>query len=271
LVYFGGFFADDDYDLKIHSPAGGNHFGTKTPRIGGDYNGDGNNDLVQFHYASKTAMVYFGGPGFDQQPDYLIHDTSFANYIMGVDYVHDFANTFGDDILINQTKDGDNNYYGYSWGPVQNGKADYLLESYFMYSGMSVASGDFNNDGIVEILAGSHYDRNYGSPGGQIALYDTLYVFVTSKSVESEPQSLKIFPNPVHSTLNISFDANGNEPISIKIIDMMGKTLYADEFMPIKGKNNFRLKTSELTQGVYVLKVQQGDFLEKTKFIVTRQ
>jgi len=271
LVYYGGLYADDEYDLKINSPMGGYGFGTRTPRAAGDFNGDGSNDLVQYHYSSKTILIYFGGLGFDDEPEYQINDTSFTNYTTRIDFINDFANGVGDDILINQTRNGYSDYYGYSWDPIQNGKPDYVLRNFFKSSGLSVASGDFNNDGITEIFAGSHYDNNYGTPGGQINLYDTMHVYVSSESIENKIHSLAVFPNPVRSVLNISYNSNGYEPVRLKIVDVMGKTHFAEEFVPMdNGENVFRIITSSWVPGIYIIKVQQGSFLETTKFVVTK-
>lgn len=261
--------ADDHWDRQLFNPSYTNYFGQTTPRNAGDYNGDGYNDLVQYDYYSKTIYLYFGGTDFDQFYDHTIHDTLFS--IMAIDFVDGFGGSPASDILINQHTNGIYNYWGYSWFSILNQGPDYILNSQYYRSGVSVASGDFNLDGIAEIFAGSHLDRNHGMPGGQINFYDTLQMAVNTQNGILQLQSVKLFPNPVASYMVVSFCSYEKEPVNIRIIDMNGKIQFAENYNDLaKGNNNLKIKTESLKPGVYILLLQQKSSLERVKFIVVK-
>ena len=69
--------------------------------------------------------------------------------------------------------------------------------------------------------------------------------------------SLKVYPNPAHNVLNIQIS---NAPTSLEIIDMYGKSI-------ARYGNIKKIDISNLTKGVYILKVATLNKVITTKFV----
>ena len=74
---------------------------------------------------------------------------------------------------------------------------------------------------------------------------------------------LSLFPNPTSSQINLSFE-NNLESASLKIISLLGQTVL--EKQNLSG-NNLSLDVQNLSNGVYVIKVTDGELIFNSKFI----
>lgn len=76
----------------------------------------------------------------------------------------------------------------------------------------------------------------------------------------SSISSISIFPNPVKDVLNINIEEQGN--YNITIIDAVGKVVYVNQT-----DKNLAINTSNLTQGIYIVKVKSNNTQANYKFI----
>ncbi len=82
---------------------------------------------------------------------------------------------------------------------------------------------------------------------------------------QSTVSALTIYPNPVTDNLNIQLGKNDNIT-RVEIINCMGQTVYnANQLAP--GGN---INTSQLTEGVYLLRITTENNIQQQKFIKTR-
>jgi hypothetical protein len=72
--------------------------------------------------------------------------------------------------------------------------------------------------------------------------------------------SISIYPNPVKDVLNINIEEQGN--YSITIIDAVGKVVYVNQT-----DKNLTINTSNLSQGIYIVKVKSNNTQSNYKFI----
>ena len=72
-----------------------------------------------------------------------------------------------------------------------------------------------------------------------------------------------LYPNPTISGLNINF-SNSIENGTLKIISVTGQTVYQKLYL---SGNNLSLNVSDLTNGIYILQVSDGDRIYNSKFI----
>lgn len=80
---------------------------------------------------------------------------------------------------------------------------------------------------------------------------------------------IDIYPNPVHSTANISFELNQNGPVKISVTDISGRVVKQfDLENQSKGENEFSFNCNDLISGVYLLNVKAGSSIQNAKFIV---
>jgi hypothetical protein len=97
-----------------------------------------------------------------------------------------------------------------------------------------------------------------GSQNG-VGFWDTVLGIEDFKNVIS----FSIFPNPVTSILNIQFSKSltvGN----IKVFDILGKQLLNEE---INSNNLTQLNVSNLSKGMYLIKVTSGENTQTKRFI----
>ena len=90
---------------------------------------------------------------------------------------------------------------------------------------------------------------------------------VTTKEVENEPLSIKVFPNPVSNELNIDYTPdNANGELEIKLFDIIGKTVFSRKLDAFK--DPLSINVSNLAEGMYIVSISvQGKKTYTAKFI----
>ncbi len=96
---------------------------------------------------------------------------------------------------------------------------------------------------------------------------DTIYInanTLNSSGLTNLIESLKIYPNPSSSKVNIEFQ-NNNNSINIKVIDVKGDLIYDKEIAPSANSNKIIFDLSPYAKGSYVVKfsVQAEEFSYK--------
>lgn len=67
--------------------------------------------------------------------------------------------------------------------------------------------------------------------------------------------NLKLYPNPVKDVLNIDFTITENNPVNIQIISYTGQVISNISVNPYAGSNSISISTSDLTSGVYFVRI----------------
>ena len=105
------------------------------------------------------------------------------------------------------------------------------------------------------------------------ALKNTQYVKVEieeSNHVETldNIRELTLVPNPVDQELKVKFDLLSNTNISYRIISLDGKLIASDKLINLKvGENIFKINTSKLSTGKYILSLIDKNNILSKKFI----
>lgn len=71
-----------------------------------------------------------------------------------------------------------------------------------------------------------------------------------------------VFPNPVHDLLQIDFGSDANlEPFQLQVFNLLGEELFNN----MVSESNFKFSVASFMNGIYILKIKQGDkiFLKK--------
>ncbi len=89
---------------------------------------------------------------------------------------------------------------------------------------------------------------------------DGKFVYTEIRSVRVDKKGLVIgvYPNPVKSVANVSFNLEENAEVAISVSDASGKQLFASQVQGIKGSNLNKVNLANLASGSYILKVQTG-------------
>ena len=80
---------------------------------------------------------------------------------------------------------------------------------------------------------------------------------------ENRVSRFKIFPNPASNSINLSFEKN-LEKANLKVISILGQTIF--EKQNLSG-NNFSFDVSNVSKGVYILEIKEGNSITNSKFL----
>ena len=79
---------------------------------------------------------------------------------------------------------------------------------------------------------------------------------------------MKIYPNPADNQLNISFIAKENADLEISLSDISGRTIMQDVYSASQGVNVVKLDIDNISRGVYLLNITEGNSSLNYKVIV---
>ncbi len=85
---------------------------------------------------------------------------------------------------------------------------------------------------------------------------------VTPTGIEilvSAPIPSQIFPNPSSGNTMLRVFSESNKSLTISILDLSGRELRSKEYVTSKGINEFALSSTNLSSGVYYIKVKQAE------------
>jgi len=93
----------------------------------------------------------------------------------------------------------------------------------------------------------------------------------TEQESVADPDLFTIYPNPASNHVLVQFSSEENEKITIRLIDMMGKTVYLEELPTVIGVNKKEINLENLPVGVYHLSLEkQGALFRKGKIVVEK-
>ena len=82
-------------------------------------------------------------------------------------------------------------------------------------------------------------------------------VFVNLQS--SNTATLKVYPNPLLTQMNIVFNATENKTYQLELVDASGRIVISKQAACIKGNNTIKWNVAQLTEGEYLLKAVGTD------------
>lgn len=83
--------------------------------------------------------------------------------------------------------------------------------------------------------------------------------------------ALNVYPNPTSTNISFSYDFNTSNNATVRIMDLMGRTLMTKDFgKQTVGTNNFTLDVATLSNGVYYVEMISGDIRGISKFTVSK-
>ena len=104
-----------------------------------------------------------------------------------------------------------------------------------------------------------------------------IKIFVKKKvkieDLENKSSDLKLdvfnyYPNPNRGTFRVHFETKKDDPVTIKIYDEKGETIYMDKLEGPQGKYDKQIDISDKKKGTYILDIRQKGKGIKKKIIV---
>ncbi|MBP6531987.1 MAG: fibronectin type III domain-containing protein [Bacteroidia bacterium] len=77
-----------------------------------------------------------------------------------------------------------------------------------------------------------------------------------------------VYPNPTHGEVNVGFSSLKNETITVRIFDMVGKTILTNEIGVDQGDNKFSFDLANLTKGIYFVELNNSSERLVKKLII---
>ena len=119
-------------------------------------------------------------------------------------------------------------------------------------------------------LNGTYYRTGWGY------LYTPSVAFNVSPQIKTGDvneldanASVKVYPNPVSSALNVAFDLQNAMDVNVTVTDLSGKVVYSNKTMKgSAGTNVMTIDTKAMNNGMYVLNVISDNNVVSKKFTV---
>lgn len=75
----------------------------------------------------------------------------------------------------------------------------------------------------------------------------------------SNSATLKVYPNPALTQMNIAFNAKESKKYNLQLIDALGRTVISKQISCIQGSNTISWNIAELSAGEYILKAVETE------------
>ena len=75
----------------------------------------------------------------------------------------------------------------------------------------------------------------------------------------SNQTTLKVYPNPVLTQMNINFNATENKTYNLQLINVLGRTVISKQVYCIQGSNTINWNVAQLATGEYILKAVETE------------
>lgn len=267
LIYFGGPFYQTTQDMVLDNPtASGRSFGAFTPRNEGDFNNDGIPDLAHYDpYDSLGASVYIytGGQNMDNTIDLYLSDTARLSQLRNIEYVPDFSEKNKSDIILMSGYNAPDLLLFTGCGHHKT-EVDYIFKNNLRNVG-SIASGDFNNDGHIDVFAGNSNSAAAGwAPSGVVQHYTSPIMVGTDEEPIDSFTSFNIAPNPANSQIEVLYNSKFKENITITICNLAGTVVYK---MNGESNESNTININHLKSGVYIVSVLSTERTLRKKIV----
>lgn len=150
--------------------------------------------------------------------------------------------------------------------------------------GQDVAPGDYiiTLDGTVSTTPFGDLDLSLvidllsTGTGGQSIFISVLEegnpecMTASTHELTSEELHVQIFPNPTYSELNLQIDAAESADYELRLINLMGQTVYQDALPVFFGQQQKQISLPQLPAGIYSLQLQNEQGFLSRKVVINR-
>ena len=85
---------------------------------------------------------------------------------------------------------------------------------------------------------------------------------------EFDNVEVSVYPNPASNYVNVEVLSDEAQQFTATVVDMMGKTVYTDQFGHNGGDQIYTIPVTSLSKGVYFLHLNSANGSHVQKFIV---
>lgn len=128
-----------------------------------------------------------------------------------------------------------------------------------------------NGNRIKPIYSGS-YSVSGADINGCVATSTGLIYTATTGviNVSNTEIGLTTTPNPNNGVFKVSFKVNNREDLQIALLDVSGKTVFTKSYTNFVGTFSEQFTTGNISSGNYILKIQHGNKVYRSKLFITK-
>lgn len=149
------------------------------------------------------------------------------------------------------------NIIGYDWKSFNMSTFQYDIEDSLVY--------------FVQDQASHIYRLVFtGFTGSSAGEYQLDREQITGVGIEEDANTntiLNVYPNPANDVVTVTFNALDNQSI-VSVFDLTGKEVVTNQLNTGKGLSQERLNVSQLTQGVYFIRITSGKNSSTQKLVI---
>jgi len=98
----------------------------------------------------------------------------------------------------------------------------------------------------------------------------TLFLFVSllGFSQEKTIDDISTAPNTFKISTKITFQTTNNSKITLKVKNVLGKTVFKKEYETEIGKNTITFYKNDLAAGMYIYSIQNEESITSKRFVI---
>jgi hypothetical protein len=108
----------------------------------------------------------------------------------------------------------------------------------------------------------------FGGSGSGKIVFGTSKISITGVSMNNNPASLELYPNPAIDQLNIRFYTETSNAATVKMFDLLGNMVYQGQMELHPGINQDAIDVSDFKPGIYTVTIQGTDINITKKLVV---
>jgi hypothetical protein len=98
--------------------------------------------------------------------------------------------------------------------------------------------------------------------------FELEYYGIITGINQFDETEVNVYPNPATSFVNVEVTSDKAQQFSASMVDMMGKTVYVDQFNHDGGTGTYKLDVNKLAKGVYFLHLNSENGQSVQKIVV---
>lgn len=98
--------------------------------------------------------------------------------------------------------------------------------------------------------------------------FELEYYGITTGINQFDETEINVYPNPATSFVNVEVTSNEAQQFNAKMVDMMGKTVYVDQFNHAGGTEMYKIDVNNFAKGVYFLHLSNENGSNIQKIVV---
>ncbi|MEO6166773.1 MAG: T9SS type A sorting domain-containing protein, partial [Chitinophagales bacterium] len=79
-----------------------------------------------------------------------------------------------------------------------------------------------------------------------------------------------LYPNPSNGNMVVEYNSISNSAVQLIAYDMMGKMIFSEQTFATEGNNSFSVNISNISNGIYLFEIRNGNETSRMKFSVNQ-